>query len=340
MKSLRVRVIVASVLWTGGLLALMHLLSLWIMHALPGDGGDDVAIAGTTIGTLLMAGGGVLAWRSLAPLRGLEKEVVAVTRGDASRVAGRYPAEVQPVIDRLNVMLEDRERAVARAHAAAGDLAHALKTPLALLLREAETARASGQAELADAITGQVRRMTAHVDRQLARARLAAAGPGGSDRTPVEAHVEGLIRTMRRLHAERRLDIAIDVPAGIDVRLRPEDFDEMLGNLLDNACKWARSRVRLAASVSGSTLRLLVDDDGEGLPEAARTAALKRGVRLDEAAPGSGLGLAIVRDLLEHYQGAIALDSSPLGGLRVTVDLPLSPPRTSSGRPSGQQPRN
>lgn len=324
MKSLRARVILASVLWTGGLLALMHLLSLWVMHALPGSGGEDAALAGTAIGTVLMAAGGALAWRSLSPLRDLEDKVVAVTRGAASRVAGTYPAEVQPVIDRLNQMLEDRERAIVRARAAAGDLAHALKTPLALLLREAESVRAAGNGELADAIAAHVRRMTTQVDRQLARARIAGAGPADTDRAVVAVHVDGLVRAMQRLHVDRPLEISAAVAPTVDVRVRADDLDEILGNLLDNACKWARSRVRLTTVAQGPTVRIIVDDDGTGLAGEARAAALERGVRLDEAAPGSGLGLAIVGDLVEHYRGSIELDTSPWGGLRVNLELPAA----------------
>jgi signal transduction histidine kinase len=259
-SSLRSRVIVASVLWTAGLLSLMHLLSLLVIHAMPGLKGD-AAVIGTTIGVVLMLAGAAVAWRSLTPLRGLEEKVVAVTTGQATRVGGSFPAEVQPVIDRLNVMLEDRERAIARAHAAAGDLAHALKTPLALLLREAEAARASGQIDFADAITTHVRRMTAQIDRQLTRARIAASGPIGTDHCPVAPCADGLARTMRRLHADRHLDVAADVPPDAEVLVRHEDLEELLGNVLDNACKWARSKVILTALPLGDAIALIVDDE-------------------------------------------------------------------------------
>ena len=323
-RSLRSRVIVASVLWTAGLLSLMHLLSLTVIHTLPASAGGHTAVVGTALGVLLMGAGFFAARRSLQPLRGLEQKVEAVTAGRATRVEGRYPAEVQAVIDRLNVMLEDRERAVVRAQAAAGDLAHALKTPLALLMREADALRASGQSELSDAIAGLVHRMTAHIDRQLTRARLAAAGPTRHDRADVHISVDGLIRVMRRLHAEREIQLVSTVPSGAAVVARAEDLDELLGNLLDNACKWARTRVEISALAQDGQLALFVDDDGPGLPADARERALRRGVRLDERAPGSGLGLAIVRDLIDHYRGTIALERSPLGGLRVCLTLPAT----------------
>ncbi|MCC7044477.1 MAG: sensor histidine kinase [Acidobacteria bacterium] len=324
-RSLRSRVLLASVLWTGGLLSLMHLLSLTVIHALPGSQGGHAAIVGTSLGVILMLAGFVMARRSLTPLRGLEDKVVAVTTGHARRVDGAFPAEVQPVIDRLNVMLEDRERAITRAHAAAGDLAHALKTPLALLMREADVARAAGQTALADAITSQVRRMTAQIDRQLSRARVAASGPIGADRCVVAPCVDGLTRTMRRLHVDRSLDMVVDVPPDVEVLVRQEDLEEMLGNVLDNACKWATSKVALTVEQGVDTLAFVVDDDGAGLPTTSRDVVLQRGVRLDERSPGSGLGLAIVHDLVEHYRGTLTLESSPRGGLRVKVTLPVGP---------------
>lgn len=325
-SSLRSRVIVASLLWTGGLLSLMHLLSLLVIHTLPGSQGGHAAVVGTALGVVLMLVGFGVAWRSLTPLRGLEEKVVAVTTGHATRVDGTFPAEVQPVIDRLNLMLEDRERAVARARAAAGDLAHALKTPLALLMREAESARSAGHAELADAMTTQVRRMAAQIDRQLARARVASSGPIGSDRCLVSPCVDALVRTMSALHAERALTIGTTGPPDVTVLVPQEDLEEILGNLLDNACKWATSAVTLTVASRHPLVSFVVDDDGAGLPEVARTAVLQRGVRLDERAPGSGLGLAIVRDLVAHYRGTMALELSPRGGLRVSVTLPAAPP--------------
>lgn len=322
--SLRSRVIVASLLWTGGLLSLMHLLSLLVIHTLPSIQGGHAALVGTALGVVLMLVGFGVAWRSLTPLRGLEEKVVAVTTGHATRVDGVFPTEVQPVIDRLNVMLEDRERAIARAQAAAGDLAHALKTPLALLMREADTARSAGHAELADAMTTQVRRMTAQIDRQLARARVASSGPIGTDRCLVLPCVDALLRTMSTLHAERALAVSATVPSDVTVLVRQEDLEEMLGNVLDNACKWATSAVRLTVESDDTLVSFVVDDDGAGLPEAARQAVLQRGVRLDERAPGSGLGLAIVCDLVEHYRGTLTLRESPAGGLRIAMALPAA----------------
>jgi signal transduction histidine kinase len=327
MSSLRSRVILASVLWTAGLLAFLHLLSLLVIHTLPGIQGGHAAVVGTAVGTLLMFAGFAVAWRSLRPLRGIESSVAAIESGQATRVEGTYPAEVQPVIDRLNAMLEEREKAIVRARAVAGDLAHGLKTPLALLSREADLARVGGHAAVADAIATQVRRMTEQVDRHLARARVAVSGPVGSERCLVAPTVEALVRTLSTLHVERAIGIAARTPPDLEVSVRHEDLEEILGNVLDNACKWAQTQVTLDVTAHGTTITFAVEDDGPGLPESARESVLQRGVRLDERAPGSGLGLSIVRDLVEHYRGTITLDSSPLGGLQVAIALPAAPPR-------------
>jgi signal transduction histidine kinase len=134
-----------------------------------------------------------------------------------------------------------------------------------------------------------------------------------------------LVRTVSKLYAGRALNISSNIPRHLRVRLHSEDLDEILGNLLDNACKWATSQIAVQASGKNSILILQVDDDGPGLPAALRTAVLERGVRMDEATPGTGFGLAIVRDLAELYGGSIRLDGSDLGGLRVCVSLPAAP---------------
>jgi signal transduction histidine kinase len=323
-RSLRSRLILASLLWTAGLLLLMHLLSLQFIHALPSIRTNHAAGVGTAAGILMLGAGLLAAWASLKPLRRLGEKVLAVSSGEAPRIDGTYPSEVQPVIDRLNVMLTDRERAVTRAHAVAGDLAHALKTPIALLVLQADAARAAGHITVAEAIATHARLMTDQVDRHLARARIAASGPMGTDRCRVEPCVDALVRTMKTLHADRALHVSFAGAAEADVLVRHEDLEEILGNVLDNACKWARSRVRLEVQRQGAALLFTIDDDGPGLPAAARDVVLQRGVRLDERAPGSGLGLAIVRELVEHYGGTISLSDSPSGGLRVAIALPAA----------------
>jgi signal transduction histidine kinase len=277
----------------------------------------------TILVVVCMVAGLLQVRRGLIPLHRLRERLAAVHAGRVSRVDGNYPSEVQPLVDDLNALLDHREETVSRALAKAGDLAHGLKTPLAVLAREAERAKTAGHGELAAAIGEQVERMRRQMDYHLAHARAAASGGAPGAQCDVLASAEGLTRTLQRLHAERGLTIDVYVPHGQAVRAERVDVDEMIGNLLDNACKWAKGRVSISASQRDSTVVILVDDDGPGLAATLREAVLQRGVRADEAAPGSGFGLAIVRDLAELYGGTISLEGSPLGGLRARLQLPV-----------------
>ncbi|HEX6164062.1 MAG TPA: ATP-binding protein [Vicinamibacterales bacterium] len=262
--------------------------------------------------------------RGFASFHDLRTNLAAVRAGRDSRLGGEYPSEVQPVVTELNALLSDREQRVAKAHRKAGDLAHGLKTPLTLLNQQAEHARAAGQLELAAAIMQQVERMRRQIDYHLAHARASASGGNPGARCHVLTSADALARTMQTLHADRRL--AIDVHASHEhvVRSQREDFEEMLGNLVDNACKWAKTRVEIRSVLEDGYIVTTVDDDGPGLDPSLRESVLQRGVRADEAAPGSGLGLAIVADLVEVYGGSIELQSSPLGGLRARLRLPAA----------------
>jgi signal transduction histidine kinase len=312
--------IFASLLWTAGLLALMHMFSLFVIHIVPGM--RTVYAIWPVLGGLILMAAGLFGLRQgLTPFRRLRERLMAVRRGDDRRVEGVYPSEVQPLIDDLNALLEERQKAVKRAIATAGDLAHGLKTPLALLAQEADRAGAAGNRGLAENIGQQVERMSRQVDYHLARAR-AASGVASGVRCLVAPCVDALVRTLLKLHAGRALEISPEIASDLCTRVQPEDLDEMLGNLLDNACKWAKSAIVVKASRRGSTIIFTVDDDGPGLEGALRSAVLERGVRIDESAPGSGLGLAIVRDLAELYGGGISLDDSALGGLQARLSLP------------------
>ena len=261
--------------------------------------------------------------KGLAPFGQLRDRLTAVRDGREQRVEGIYPSEVQPVVDELNKLLEDRERRISRAVARAGDLAHGLKTPLAVLSQEAERAEAAGQRELASTVDQQVERMRRQIDYHLAQARAAATGAAvAGARCSVAESAEGLIRTLDRLHAGRGILIESRVPPERFVRVQREDLDEMLGNLLDNACKWAKSRVAVEASEDDGAFVVIVDDDGPGIAPSLRERVLQRAERADEGAPGSGIGLAIVRDLAELYGGSISLEASPMGGLRARLRLP------------------
>lgn len=319
-RSLRSRLILASVLWTAGLLALLHMGSLHVVHVIPALRGSHGGIV-SVLGIAILVAGLLAARSSLTPFLALRGKIAALRAGRESRIDGSYPTEVQPLIDSLNALLADREKAIERAHLTAGDLAHGLKTPLALLSREASLAAAAGHTELAGSILQHVRRMDNLVSYHLARARVAASGPTAA-RTPLTPCVDALVRTLTKLHAARTLHIQTAIPQETSVRVRPEDLEEILGNLLDNACKWAKSRIALTTVQGEALLTITIEDDGPGLPAELRQQVLQRGVRIDEAVPGSGLGLSIVRDLTEHYGGAITLDASPLGGLLASITLP------------------
>lgn len=262
--------------------------------------------------------------RGLASFDELRGRLIGVREGRDKRLEGSYPIEVQPLVSDLNGLLTDREQRVTRALTKAGDLAHGLKTPLAILNQHAERARAAGQTELAVAITQQVERMRRQIDYHLAQARASASGANSSARAHVLTSADALARTMLTLHADRGVAVDVETPNEHFVRAQREDLEEMLGNLVDNACKWARSRVEIQSARDDGRIVIAVDDDGPGLDPSLRETVLQRGVRADEASPGSGLGLAIVRDLAELYGGSITLGSSKLGGVKATLTLPAA----------------
>ncbi len=323
--SLRTRLFVGALVW---MLAVLVAVSAVLIKL--GRNHPELALQGRTYHTAMtvFAGAFVVAGlflvrKAVAPFRSLRAGLAAVREGRSRRIEGDYPTEVQPLVSDLNALLDEREHAVARALSTAGDLAHGLKTPLAVLAQEAEQAGAAGHTELAATLHQLVERMRRQADHHLARARATAsahAAPGL--RCSVLPSVEGLVRTMRRLYAGRELAIDIEVSPAHAIRGTREDLDEMLGNLLDNACKWARARVAIASSIEGDQLAIAVDDDGPGLDPSLRARVLQRGVRADEHVGGSGLGLAIVSDLAELYGGAVTLESSPLGGTRARLLLP------------------
>lgn len=321
LRSFRGRVLLGTFFWTLGLIPLLHYLFLVVHH-------QTRLVPRRFLGTFfgfavvfILAG----IWHlraALLPFGRLRRQLVNLREGSGRRIEGRYPTEVQPLVNDLNSLLEHREQVVARALARAGDLAHGLKTPLAVLAHEADEAEATGQHQTAAAISGQVERMRRQVEYHLAQARAATPGNVPGARCQVLPAVEGLTRTLQRIYAGRGLQIEVDVPRELTIRGQQEDLEEMLGNLLDNACKWAKSRVKVQSVQEDGAVVLTVDDDGGGLPASMRERVLQRGVRADEAAPGSGLGLAIVRDLAELYQGSISLETSPIGGLRARLRLP------------------
>jgi len=328
--SFRSQLVIGSVLWTFGLLFAISILAVHLLSRNPVPHFYVYQLFSSAHLGAVLAGAGLAmsagVWqirRSLKAMALLHTRLAAVHRGEHRGVGGHYPAEVQPLVDDLNALLAERDQRVQRALAKAGDLAHGLKTPLAVLARDAERAAAAGDHELAASMTAQVERMRRQIDYHLAHAR-AAAGAGPGTRSLVAPSVDGLFRTLERLHAERSIALRSAVPPGHAVRCGRVDLDEMLGNVLDNACKWGRSRVEVESDAAGASIVITVDDDGPGIDPAMAAQVLERGVRADEQVEGTGLGLAIVRDLAEIYGGSIELSRSPLGGVRARLQLPAA----------------
>jgi signal transduction histidine kinase len=231
------------------------------------------------------------------------------------------------VADELNLLIQSNVEIVERARTQVGNLAHALKTPLSVLTNEA----AAQDGPLAAKVREQAELMRGQVSLYLDRARRAARAQGIGAVTEVKPVLEALARTLERINRDKALAIHVDCPADLRFRGERQDLEEMVGNLLDNACKWGRERVSLSAApapgpgAAGRTFLVIsVEDDGPGLPENQRAEALKRGQRLDESKPGSGLGLSIVTETAAMYNGNVHLEDGPLGGLRAVLTLPAA----------------
>ena len=274
------------------------------------------------LGLLLMA---VMQVRyGLSPLRRVRAAIQNLRTTGANRITDPLPLEVQPLVEELNALLEHSEKQAEEARRHAGNLAHALKTPLTVLTNAA-TARAP---DLGDAVMRETRTMQRHVDHHLARARAVGRRAVGHARTNVMASAEAVRRAVERLYPQGRLDIAGDKTA--TVALERQDLDELLGNLIENAAKYGGGSVFVTidpdedeAPRDPKMCLIWVEDDGAGIPEAERIRIFDRGVRLDTDKPGTGLGLAIVRDVAEIYGGSVALrESEDLGGLLVELRLP------------------
>jgi len=271
----------------------------------------------------VLAGGLMLAvWLQLRvgllPLRRLQESVARVRRGDTPRLQGDFPLEVEALAEDFNTVLDQNARLVEQARTQAGNLAHALKTPLAVLSQAAATS--SG--ELARLVEEQVASARRQVDWHLARARAAAVAGTPGARTPLRPALESLTRVMSRVHADKSLTISLHCDDTAAFAGQEPELLDMLGNLIDNACKWTGGRVDIRVEEAGPVLRVHVADDGPGLSEDRRAEVLQRGVRTDERVPGSGLGLAIVDDLARLHGGGIRLETSVWGGLEVFLELP------------------
>ncbi len=260
----------------------------------------------------------------LQPMTRLRRALAAIGSGKAEKLPRSFPTEVQPLVDDLNNLIEVNARMILRARTQAGNLAHALKTPLAVLTDEAYRLESRGEGEAAAVILQQSHRMQRQIDYQIARARAAASRSVPGVFAPVAPVVSNIVTAMQRLYAAKNLQIRDDVDRRCAALCDPMDLNEMLANLIDNACKWATRAVFIGARVDDAAKQIViaVEDDGPGLPAESMEAMFQIGERLDEQVPGSGLGLPIVRDLAQLYGGEIHLEHSEKGGLKAALRLP------------------
>jgi len=261
--------------------------------------------------------------RSLRPLERARQQIAQLQQGQRSQLDAAVPSELAPLVGQINHLLSHTEDSLRRSRNALGNLGHALKTPLAVLLSLASSERLKDLPEVRAQLREQLEQIQQRLARELNRARLAGDALPGAQ-FDCDAELPGLLATLGMIHGEGLL-LERDVPPGLLLPWDREDVLELLGNLLDNACKWADSEVRLGIVSIADGYRLWVDDDGPGIPESQRLQVLERGSRLDEQVEGHGLGLGIVRDIVDAWGGRLALLESPLGGLRVSIELPRKP---------------
>lgn len=263
----------------------------------------------------------------LLPLQKIEKGLTAIRSGEAAKLEGELPSEIEPLQEELNALIQSNQDIVERARTQVGNLAHALKTPLAVITNEAREEKSALGAKVME----QAGIMRDQVSYYLDRARVAARVGVIGRATEVAPVAEALVRALERINRDKGISIAVTCREGARFQGEKQDLEEILGNVLDNACKWARRKVGLDITVAhtggkggGARLVIVVDDDGPGLTAEQRSRIGKRGLRLDESKPGSGLGLSIVIDLVQTYRGSFALDEAAKGGLKVRIELPAA----------------
>jgi signal transduction histidine kinase len=260
----------------------------------------------------------------LWPLQAIEKRLSDIRSGKVEKLDGELPAEVEPLQTELNALIRSNQEIVERARTQVGNLAHALKTPLAVILNEARDEKGLSAHKIAEQATV----MHDQVNYYLDRARMAARTGLVGRQTEVFPVADGIVRALERIYSERNLDLSVACPPEARFLGEKQDLEEMLGNLLDNACKWAASRVALTVVAdevaARAMLRISVDDDGPGLTPEQRAQGIARGRKLDETKPGSGLGLSIIAELAQSYRGTFALEQAALGGLSARLELPAA----------------
>jgi signal transduction histidine kinase len=282
---------------------------------------SDVGLALVMLACVLVFAAWIQVSVGLRPLSALRRALAAVRDRTSDRLELEVPSEIAPLVEEVNNLLEAQERSMQRARDRAADLAHGFKTPLTALIADARRLRDRGEDEIAAEIERTAALMHGHIDRELTRSRLRnARAPAALDPAPV---IRGLVNTLRRTPRGETIGFEVAGEPDLEVRVDRDDLSEVLGNLLENAARHARSKVRVRLAANGPEVRFEIDDDGPGIAAAQRKGVLDRGRRLDSSPAGAGLGLAIVCDVLEHYGRRLRLGRSPaLGGLQVTFALP------------------
>ncbi|MCJ1884103.1 sensor histidine kinase [Pseudomonas sp. LA21] len=276
--------------------------------------------AGAAALLLILVFQGFTVRRALRPLERVRQQIAQLQEGQRSQLDRQVPQELEPLVEQVNHLLQHTEDTLRRSRNALGNLGHALKTPLAVLISLADRDEVREHPELRRVLQEQLEQIDQRLARELGRARLVGEALPGAH-FDCDAELPSLCEMLRLIHGEH-LNIEWQATPGLRLPFDREDLLEMLGNLLDNACKWADARVRLAVEKGAETYRLSVDDDGPGIAEDQRASVLERGTRLDEQVAGHGLGLGIARDIAAACGGGLKLESSALGGLRVVVELP------------------
>jgi signal transduction histidine kinase len=280
-----------------------------------------LALAG--FGMILLISAIGLVWVGLAPFGRLIGSVKALREGEATQLTGQYPSEVEPLVNEMNALLEAGRETVKQSRIQAGNLAHGLKGPLTIIGSQAALLSERGDDDVSRAITEQCQKMRQHIDHQTARARAAAISRVPGLKTNLRQAAQNVSKALSQIHRDSGIELQLDIDQTLAVAVDPQDFNEILANLMDNAFKFATSQIILSAYLADAQrVTIKIEDDGAGLPEEAYGVVLQPGGRWDEHTPGSGLGLAIVADLVDLYRGQLELARSDMGGLLVSLSLP------------------
>jgi signal transduction histidine kinase len=283
----------------------------------------DLLIGMVVLASLLCAAAAALVTIGLRPLAALRDRLSGVRNGASARITGSFPSEVMPLVTETNALLDAQDDAIDVARTRASNLAHGLKTPLAVMATHSRRLRRQGETELAGAIDKQLETMRRHVERELARNRERATGSARYRRIDAASVITEVASALQHLPRSESIDWEIAVAPALMLAVERADFVDIVGNLLDNAQKWARHRIAIAGRAADGMAVFTIEDDGTGVPEDQFQRILQRGERADTSVPGTGLGLAIVNDLVHLYGGRLELGRSRLGGLTASVAIPL-----------------